>query len=1405
MLKQSMKSLALMLMTFLLFAAGAARADNRVAPTAVTNWPRLHGAAGTKQTAVFGSRVNSNSYNFLGQSVISTQRAGAFFNLVPSTGTTTATTFTDGTTVNFDINAGRILANGNYLSVGVKTVGATETRGSIFIRTSTGAAVANLQTFGTVNTGSRFNNVIELTGSLYNGKLAMVGFTTQAGNAGAGDVYYARASVSGSTITSDFTGMIGTANEDEGYAICQVTDSTIAIAGRSKTGSNNDIYVKLIKISDGSAVAGFTLSGAAGTGNDDAIRDIFKDAGGNLVLVGSSGTTTGRKGYVAKISATTGALVAGYEFTTTDTDVELYDADLMANGNIVVTGRKANDLFLIEIQDNGHAYVMDWSNSYDSGRTGDIGRYVKVQADSTILVAGLANDASASVDAVYWLFNIPALQSNANPTAFDLTSPTDSATVSSASPTLDWEASTDTLLGYTVHYELTYADNSGFTSPTVVSNIDSNSYTIDSVLTLATTYYWKVKAQDGTGYERDCNQSPDGWRFITPATPPTAFDLTSPADSTRTSSLMPTLNWEAATDTIFSSTVTYELTYADNAGFTSATVVPNLSTNSYTFGSNLAVETMYYWKVEAKIDSTYSRDCNQSPDGWRFLTPLAPPDPVSITLSTDVASTVPYYDNGNVAGFDVLASDTFDTYDVPEPPLLGDNYIQTYFYESGFTGFRQKLSTNYRTLTGKNLDTCAYVFTIQTKTDQADSVTYTFDISTDNTDSLPVIFWNGTDYQSLLGASDATNVYKYLAAGSTGSPETVTFAVLVGDRTAPVVTPVLPEADSTTEIPRSSTTTLAVSVDNTCPVRHTTIAFSPEPDSTGSTPNDPRANFTDLNNMPVVPATPDDPTNGIVNANLTYDWVPYTDDWALFSAAPTRVLNQAQLRFITEDWAGNIDTMYACFKLVPDAFNFAGDYIAGWHLLSIPLTPDASLPSDIFTTHTGNDSGIAGGFNVFSYSLGGGYVQPSSMSIGKGYFMALNQDNTSAENNSGLGTVKGTIAKATANVDLALDAGAPNLIGVSVRNADLGSNHLQADDWLFSDDNFTNSYTWTEATTTADKGGDASIWIDPTSLVGFDADAGDYTTTILGTASLVPGQGYVLLTGSSYVGTLKMRTRRDSSAVDKGLFNSPVVHGRNYSRLDEYNGDWMVPITMALGTMHNSLSGFGCRNGATAGWDNGIDVTAPPLPPSGNYVRAIIDGHSWNSPFGSLFVTDIRAPYSPERMSDSWDFNVNASESGTVSMTFDLDALVQYCVPAGYQVTAIVGDQTFDVNANHTITFAYTTGQPLVVHVVATFSTLSTTLNQDPTMPTEYSIVSSYPNPFNPSTTIRIALPETSTLKVIVYNTLGEQVMTLVDGRVAAGYHNINFDARSLSSGMYFISAKVDGKMNQLKRVVLLR
>jgi len=90
-------------------------------------------------------------------------------------------------------------------------------------------------------------------------------------------------------------------------------------------------------------------------------------------------------------------------------------------------------------------------------------------------------------------------------------------------------------------------------------------------------------------------------------------------------------------------------------------------------------------------------------------------------------------------------------------------------------------------------------------------------------------------------------------------------------------------------------------------------------------------------------------------------------------------------------------------------------------------------------------------------------------------------------------------------------------------------------------------------------------------------------------------------------------------------------------------------------------------------------------------------------------------------------------------------------------------------------------------------------------MPTEYCIAGLYPNPFNPSLSVVVGLPDIADLRVTVYNVMGRKVDELANGRMQAGYQTFSFDGSRMSSGIYFVSASVPGKMNQVKKVVLMK
>jgi len=92
----------------------------------------------------------------------------------------------------------------------------------------------------------------------------------------------------------------------------------------------------------------------------------------------------------------------------------------------------------------------------------------------------------------------------------------------------------------------------------------------------------------------------------------------------------------------------------------------------------------------------------------------------------------------------------------------------------------------------------------------------------------------------------------------------------------------------------------------------------------------------------------------------------------------------------------------------------------------------------------------------------------------------------------------------------------------------------------------------------------------------------------------------------------------------------------------------------------------------------------------------------------------------------------------------------------------------------------------------------------------EFELRQNFPNPFNPSTTIKYALPAQSSVKLIIYNLLGEEITRLVDAVQNAGYYEVNFNASNLSSGIYFYSIlanSADGSrdFNITRKMILIK
>ena len=88
--------------------------------------------------------------------------------------------------------------------------------------------------------------------------------------------------------------------------------------------------------------------------------------------------------------------------------------------------------------------------------------------------------------------------------------------------------------------------------------------------------------------------------------------------------------------------------------------------------------------------------------------------------------------------------------------------------------------------------------------------------------------------------------------------------------------------------------------------------------------------------------------------------------------------------------------------------------------------------------------------------------------------------------------------------------------------------------------------------------------------------------------------------------------------------------------------------------------------------------------------------------------------------------------------------------------------------------------------------------------PASFELAAAYPNPFNPTTTIRYALPQATEVELTVYNVLGQPVRTLVAEHQRTGWYAVEWDASGLAAGLYFYRLQA-GEFRQVKKMLLLK
>ena len=241
-----------------------------------------------------------------------------------------------------------------------------------------------------------------------------------------------------------------------------------------------------------------------------------------------------------------------------------------------------------------------------------------------------------------------------------------------------------------------------------------------------------------------------------------------------------------------------------------------------------------------------------------------------------------------------------------------------------------------------------------------------------------------------------------------------------------------------------------------------------------------------------------------------------------------------------------------------------------------------------------------------------------------------------------------------------------------------------------------------------------------------------------------------------------------STPLTRGTSNLPLKLNEAFSRGTDTDPDWVELYNSCADTL--DISGYKVYdNGGQAGTKPKKEVPAgTKLAPKG-FLVIVVDKTGADSDFG------LGSGGDKVWLEDAVGAVIDSVEFGALETT---QSWARKPDAGLWQLSTI-------------ITKGFTNGDPTGVATA-------------PRVVEGYLLTQNYPNPFNPSTRIDFTLPRQAEVQVAVYNLRGEMVAELVNGRLAAGSHQLTFNAEGLASGIYIYTIR-SGEFAAAKRMVLMK
>jgi hypothetical protein len=294
------------------------------------------------------------------------------------------------------------------------------------------------------------------------------------------------------------------------------------------------------------------------------------------------------------------------------------------------------------------------------------------------------------------------------------------------------------------------------------------------------------------------------------------------------------------------------------------------------------------------------------------------------------------------------------------------------------------------------------------------------------------------------------------------------------------------------------------------------------------------------------------------------------------------------------------------------------------------------------------------------------------------------------------------------------------------------------------------------------------------------------------TGPLQPFEGYAVHTNEA-----------TSMRINPQLSPAPQKPSMELMAEKSYPNSWGVQLVAESGLARDGDNWALVMPDASHGWDI-YDRANPPV--IGEYVNVYFPRPEWNT-ISKHYSTDARPVPNDVEV---WDFEVKTNIPDAVKLTFNRIE----SIPVEYDVWLVDKQLQIGQNLRQNNFYEFrglleNTPKKFLLMIGRT-EFVEQELNKFDLIPSSYVLFQNFPNPFNPSTTVKFGLPRDSHVTVTIYDIMGREIVRLlVDEERSAGYHTVVWDGRNrlgypVASGMYIYNIRA-GDYSENMRMLMLK